>query len=230
MTPIVRRTKTTTARAPKQRIWDLPIRLFHWTLAALIGLSWWSAEEHKDALHLWSGMAILTLLLFRILWGFFGSSTARFSSFVRGPASVFAYLRGQWRGIGHTPLGALSVLALLLVLALQVGLGLVAQDEDGLMAGPLANLVGLSTSEAATELHESLFNILLALIALHIAAIAYYRLFRRKDLVTPMITGRGHTDTDDGMRPGKWWAALLCLVAAIALTRWIIAGAPPFGG
>ncbi|HEX7929290.1 MAG TPA: cytochrome b/b6 domain-containing protein, partial [Sphingomicrobium sp.] len=117
----------------KLPIWDLPVRLFHWVLVGLIAFAWWSAEYHYDDLHIWSGIAVLTLLIFRILWGFFGSSTARFANFVRGPRAVFGYLRGDWRGVGHNPLGALSVVALLGLVSLQVGLGLFASDEDGLM-------------------------------------------------------------------------------------------------
>lgn len=210
-------------------IWDLPIRLFHWLLVALIGLSWWSAENHFDDIHIWSGIAVLTLLLFRILWGFFGSSTARFASFVRGPKGVVGYLQGTWKGIGHNPLGALSVIALLGVVGIQVGLGLFASDEDGLMQGPLANLIGFDAQEAVAELHEDLFNVLLVLAALHVAAIIFYRM-RGKKLLRPMITGRGEIHGGiEPMRPGKWWAALLCLAVAIGISRWIIAGAPPFG-
>jgi cytochrome b len=213
----------------KLPIWDLPVRLFHWSLAGLIAFSWWSAEYHYDDLHIWSGMAVLTLLIFRFLWGLFGSSTARFANFVRGPRAVLGYLRGGWRGIGHNPLGALSVIALLGLVTLQVGLGLVASDEDGLMAGPLLRFVSDRTSEAATELHEELFNVLLAFIGLHVAAIVYYRL-RGKRLVRPMITGQGEAEPGvEPMRPGKWWAALLCFLIAIATTRWVIAGAPPLG-
>jgi cytochrome b len=213
----------------KARIWDLPTRLFHWTLVALVAFSWWTAEEHHDDLHIWSGLAVLTLLIFRILWGFFGSSTARFASFVRGPKAVFGYLQGSWRGIGHNPLGAMSVAALLALTGVQLGLGLVASDEDGLMQGPLAYLVSPETSEAAVELHDDLFNVLLALIAIHVAAIIFYR-FRGKDLLKPMITGNAEVDPGvEAMKPGKWWVALFCLAAAIAITRWVIAGAPPFG-
>ncbi|WP_395623834.1 cytochrome b/b6 domain-containing protein [Sphingomonas daechungensis] len=209
-------------------MWDLPTRLFHWTLAGLIAFSWWSAEYHHDDLHIWSGMGVLSLVLFRILWGIFGSSTARFANFVRGPRAVFDYLQGAWRGIGHNPLGALSVVALLGLVLLQVALGLFASDEDGLMQGPLANLVSMSASDTAKELHEGLFNVLLAFIGLHVAAIAFYK-WRGKPLLGAMITGKGETEPGvEPMRPGKWWAALLCLVAAIAITRWIIAGAPPF--
>lgn len=209
-------------------IWDLPTRLFHWVLAGLVGFSWWTAETHRDALHIWSGMAILTLLIFRILWGFAGSSTARFANFVRGPRAVLGYLRGEWRGIGHSPLGAISVIALLGLLIVQVGLGLISSDEDGLVEGPLAPLVSYATSDWAVDLHEDLFNILLAFIALHVGAILFYRL-RGKRLIGPMITGRGAVEPGvEPMRRGKVWVAILFLLIAIGVTRWIIAGAPPF--
>ena len=209
-------------------IWDLPTRLFHWLLVILIGFSWWTAEYHYDDLHIWSGIAVLSLLIFRILWGIVGSSTARFASFVRGPKAVLGYLQGSWRGIGHSPLGALSVVALLVMIGIQVGLGLFASDEDGIMQGPLARLVSIDAGDWAREWHEELFNVLLALIGLHVAAIVFYRL-RGKKLVGPMITGRGQLEPGvQPMRPGKWWAAVLCLVIAIGVTRWVIAGAPPF--
>ena len=169
----------------KVAIWDLPTRLFHWTLACLITFSWWCAEYHHDDWHIWSGLAVLSLLIFRLLWGFVGSSTARFANFVRGPRSVLGYLRGGWRGIGHTPLGALSVIALLALTALQVVLGLIASDEDGIMQGPLAGFVSIETSDAARDLHETLFNVLLGFIVLHVAAIAFYKL-RGKSLLKPM--------------------------------------------
>ena len=212
----------------KVPIWDLPTRMFHWVLAGLVGFSWWTAETHRDDLHIWSGVAILTLLIFRILWGFVGSSTARFANFVRGPRAVFGYLRGDWRGIGHNPLGAISVIALLGLLIVQVGLGLISSDEDGLVEGPLAPLVSYATSDWAVDLHEDLFNVLLVFIGLHVAAILFYRL-RGKGLIGPMVTGRGTVEPGmEPMRRGKTWIAILCLIAAIGITRWIIAGAPPF--
>ncbi len=142
------------------------------------------------AWHYRSGLAILALLLFRLVWGFVGSSTARFASFVRGPRAILDHLRGR-RGLalGHNPLGALNVLALLGAIAVQVGLGLFASDEDGLESGPLAHLIDVELSEEIAGLHESWFNVLAALIALHVAAILYYLLVRRKDLVSPMVTG-----------------------------------------
>jgi len=212
---------------PKQRVWDLPVRLTHWLLAALIAFSWWSVKNDHVDWHIWSGIAILTLLLFRLMWGFVGSSTARFANFVRGPKQVVRYLRGDWRGIGHSPLGALSILALFLVTAAQVGLGLFNEDDDGLFAGPLANFLSPDTTDKIRDLHETNFYILLGLIGLHVAAILYYRLVRGKKLTKPMITGRAANDASAGeMRPGKWWVALICLALAFAISRWVVAGAP----
>lgn len=213
----------------EQPVWDLPVRLVHWLLAGLIAFSWWSVKNHHTDWHIWSGCAVLTLLIFRLLWGFVGSSTARFASFVRGPRAVGADLRGRWSGIGHSPLGALSVLAIFLAVAVQVALGLVAEDEDGLYTGPLYRLVSTDTSDNARDLHELWFNVVLALIILHVAAIIYYRLRGRK-LTKAMITGRAALDPGmQPLRPGKWWAALICLALAIGTTRWVIAGVPPFG-
>ena len=212
-----------------ERVWDLPVRLVHWLLVVLIAFSWWSVHHHHTDWHIWSGCAILTLLIFRVLWGFFGSSTARFSTFVRGPRAVGDHMRGRWTGIGHNPLGALSVLALLVAVAAQVGLGLISQDEDGIYMGPLARLVSSNASDKARHIHELWFNAILALIALHLAAIVFYRLKGRK-LALPMITGRAAIERGiEPMRPGKWWVALICLGVGIGITRWIIAGVPPFG-
>lgn len=215
------------------RIWDVPTRLFHWLLVILIAFSWWSAEEEYLDWHIWSGFAVLGLLIFRLLWGVFGSSTARFAHFVRGPKAVLAYLKDMkgWRLVGHSPLGALSVLALLGAVAIQVGLGLFAVDEDGLYEGPFAQMVSLDRSEQLTDLHEDWFTVLQVLIGLHIAAILLYRLFLGKKLTGPMITGKGAASEGvEPMRRGRWWAALLCLAAALGATRWVMAGAPPFGG
>lgn len=226
MTFIVQRTNST---GQPTAVWDLPTRLFHWLLVVLVGLSWWSGENEELDLHLWLGMAVLGLILFRLLWGLFGSSTARFANFVRGPRAVRAYLRDirGWKAVGHNPLGALSVIALLLALAVQVGTGLFLTDEDGLVEGPLAHLVSFDTAEAMSEVHEAVFNVLLVLIGIHVAAILFYRLVLGKRLVGAMVTGRSGADPEaEPMRPGKTWVALICLVIAIAVTRWIIVGAP----
>ena len=210
-------------------MWDLPVRLVHWLLAVLIPFSWWSVHNNHTDWHIWSGIAILTLLVFRLLWGFFGSSTARFATFIRGPRGVVDYLRGRWIGIGHTPLGALSVVALLLAVLVQVSLGLISQDEDGLYFGPLATLVSSDTSDRARDIHEVWFNVILVLVVLHVGAIMFYRL-RGKMLTKPMITGRAVLDPRvQPMRPAKWWVALVCFAVAMGFSRWIVDGAPPFG-
>lgn len=207
----------------------MPIRLFHWLLASLILFSWWTVHHHHTDWHIWSGCAILSLLIFRFLWGFVGSSTARFSGFLRGPRALAAYVRGDWYGIGHSPLGAISVFALLAAVTIQVGLGLVAQDEDGIYMGPLARLVSSDHSDKARDFHAAWFNVLVGLILLHLAAIIFYRV-RGTGLTLPMITGKATVGEGiEPMRPGRWWAALLCILLAIGITRWVIAGAPHFG-
>ncbi|HXH51891.1 MAG TPA: cytochrome b/b6 domain-containing protein [Sphingomicrobium sp.] len=213
----------------KARVWDLPTRLFHWGIVLLIGLSWWSAQYQFEPWHFWSGYALLFLLLFRLLWGLVGSSTARFAAFVRGPADVIRYLRtGRWPLAGHSPLGALSVLAMLLALTLQVATGLIQIDSEDFVEGPLSPLVSFELAEAAHEIHEANFNILLALIGLHLAAILFYRLALGRRLVGPMVTGRA--ELEDGiqpMAPAPAWRAWACAAIAAALTLWIAAGAPP---
>ncbi|WP_338504833.1 cytochrome b/b6 domain-containing protein [Sphingomonas kaistensis] len=210
-------------------VWDVAVRLVHWSLVPLIAFSWWSAENGEIEWHIRSGLTILFLLLFRILWGMFGSSTARFRSFVRGPGKVRAYLRDPsgWRGVGHTPLGAMSVVALLGLMLLQVGFGLPLSDEDGVVSGPLNRLVSFDTAEWARDVHEILFNLLLALIALHVAAIIFYR-WKGRHLVGAMVTGRSKdypAGTPGMIRVGAGRLAL-CLVIAAAVSLWIANGVP----
>jgi len=218
--------------ASKQHVWDVATRLFNWSIVILVALAWWTGETEQEELHFYIGYAILTALIFRLLWGFVCSSTARFINFVKGPAAVLRYVRQRfsWPVAGHAPLGALSVLALMALLLFQTATGLLAGDQDGLNEGPLARFVSVEASDALRELHEEAFNVLLALVALHVAAILFYRVALGKNLLGPMITGRGKLDPGaEPMRPGKWWIALICLVIGIAITRWIIAGVPPFG-
>ena len=205
------------------RIWDAPTRLFHWAIVVLVALQWWTAEEERIELHVTLGLATLGLLLFRLTWGVVGGSTARFASFVRGPRAIFAYLRGRAGYVlGHNPLGALSVIGLLGALAAQVGLGLFASDEDGLYGGPFAHLIDPDLSEEIAELHEDLFDVLLVLIGLHVAAIVYYAWVKRDDLVTPMITGRREVPAGvEGLRAAPAWRPAVAALSAAALATWI---------
>ncbi len=205
------------------KVWDGPTRLFHWLLVLLIAGAWWTAEKGDLVWHYRIGSGLLGLLVFRLIWGFIGSSTARFSGFVRRPRAVLAYLRGRSpHAIGHNPLGALSVLALLGLTAVIVGLGLFASDEDGIFPGPLSHLVSYERSEQSAELHEDLFDFLLVLIAVHVAAILYYALFRRENLVGPMLTGaREVPDWVEPMRPAPAWRLALAVMLAAAAAVWI---------
>lgn len=178
------------------RIWDLPTRLFHWIVLLLVVFSVVTAEIGGNWLdwHMRSGYCILTLVLFRIMWGFAGSHHARFANFVRPPAAVFAYLRelrnrSAAAQTGHNPLGALSVIALLVALLLQTSTGLFANDDSTSTEGPLAKFVSNHTSNVLTAVHEVNQYLIYALVALHVAAIAYYYFAKRENLVTPMLTG-----------------------------------------
>lgn len=176
---------------PRTRVWDLPTRLFHWTLAALVIFSVVTIKLGGNWMewHFRSGYAILTLLLFRLLWGFAGSRYARFAIFVRGPRAVVDYLRGRLsHGAGHNPLGALSVLAMLALLLSQTGTGLFANDGS-YTEGPLAKFISGSLSNLLTSVHKASEYALYGLVGLHVAAIVYYAVARRERLVPAMVTG-----------------------------------------
>jgi len=138
------------APAPRIRVWDVPVRACHWLIVLFVAASWWTAETKRMDWHRYSGYVLLALATFRVYWGFFGSSTARFSQFVRGPRAVVSYLKGRWAVMpGHNPLGALSVLVLLGLLLSQIVLGLFAVDVDGIESGPLSTYVSFDTGRAA---------------------------------------------------------------------------------
>ena len=208
------------------RVWDTPTRLVHWLLVALLSLSWWSAAYHHMDYHRYSGSALLGVLAFRIYWGFFGSSTARFAQFVKGPRSVWSYLRSPetHSSPGHNPLGALSVILLLTLLLTQVGLGLFSIDIDGLESGPLSRFVSFEAGRACARLHHLGFLVLEYFIALHVAAIAFYALFKRENLIVPMITGRKTWPRQPLPRVdfGSPWQALVGLALAAGLVWWIV--------
>jgi cytochrome b len=174
----------------RQRIWDLPTRLFHWSLVGAIIVAVVTGKVGGNWIewHGRSGLFILGLIIFRVIWGFIGSPTARFANFVRGPRAIKAYLKGEWQGVGHNPLGALAVLGLLGLTAIQVFSGLFANDDIA-FAGPLAPLVSSELSGRITGAHVWLFNGLLAVAGLHVAAIVFYARVKKTNLVLPMVTG-----------------------------------------
>ncbi|MFQ3665396.1 MAG: cytochrome b/b6 domain-containing protein [Sphingomonadaceae bacterium] len=209
------------------RVWDLPTRLFHWTLVVLIGAMWLTGQDRNITLHTQLGAVLVGLLVFRLLWGVVGSETARFASFLKGPQKVLGYLRGRHRTrFGHNPLGGWSVAAILLVLAAQCVAGLFAHDVDGMESGPLSYLVAYETADAARIWHHRLFDVLLVLVALHISAVVYYLLGRGEDLVVPMISGRKELPEDVAPPArGSWLALGLSLLVAGLVIAWLLGGA-----
>ena len=201
------------------RLWDLPTRLFHWLLAGLVVASFVSGKIGGNAMdwHGKFGLAILGLLAFRLVWGFAGSTYARFVSFLPTPAKVLAYLRGQWRGVGHNPLGAFSVFGLLLLLAFQVGTGLFGNDDIA-FRGPLYELIGKDLSDRLTGLHKLSVNVLIALVTLHIVAIAFYVRVKKNDLIRPMLTGWKEVAPGEGASASGGGALPLAVALLVAVT------------
>jgi cytochrome b len=217
------------------RIWDLPTRLFHWLLAVCVAGSLVSVQLGGNAIawHFRFGYAILALVLFRVIWGWVGPRYARFASFPPDPAAAIASLRGAPHdGAGHNPLGAFSVYALLAALAFQAASGLFANDSI-MWDGPLKNLVSSETSDRITTLHRLNRFVLLGLIGLHLAAIAWHALRLRERLVRPMIDGDRRyppgaplpEPARDDARIRLVAAALLALCAA-AVAALLVLGRP----
>lgn len=212
------------------RVWDFPTRLFHWVLAAAVIGSVASAKIGGAAMawHFRLGYLVFGLLLFRLAWGLLGGRWSRFSSFLYGPAAVLRYLRGQPRAgerfdVGHNPLGALSVFALLLVLVVQVATGLMGDDEIA-SVGPLNRFVASATGLAATAWHKSWGQwLLLALVALHLAAIAFYA-WRRQNLVGPMFHGNKAlpAEVPGSADDGATRLRALALAAVCAAAVWLV--------
>ncbi|PSF13335.1 cytochrome B [Marinobacter fuscus] len=197
------------------RLWDLPTRLFHWLLlAAVLGAVLSVKVAGSMMWHERFGLAILGLLSFRVVWGFVGSTYARFGQFVQGPAAVAGYFRGQWRGVGHNPLGALSVLALLGLFGFQAVTGLFANDDIA-FNGPLYSLVTSSGSDTASSWHRLTEWFLYGLVALHILAVGFYSHVRKDNLVRPMITGR--KDVADEQAQSARGGGPLAFVVAVAV-------------
>lgn len=206
------------------RVWDLPTRLFHWALLGGVVALFVSGKVGGNAMdwHVRLGLAAGALIAFRLVWGLVGGRWSRFASFVRGPVTVWRYLRGQLPApAGHNPLGALSVLALLAVLALQVATGLVADDEIATV-GPLNALVPENWASWGTRWHKGPGQtLLLVLVGLHVAAIGFHGLVKKHNLVRPMLTGDQALPADT---PPSRDSALTRL-AALLLLGLCVAGA-----
>jgi len=221
------------ATARPVRVWDLPTRLFHWSLAACVIGAVVSAKIGGNAMtwHFRLGEAVFALLLFRLLWGLVGGHWSRFARFIYGPGALWRYLKGrarpgEWLDVGHSPLGALSVFAILAVLAVQVGTGLVADDEIA-NVGPLNRFVATDTGLAATGWHKAWGQwLVLGLIGLHLLALTVYAL-RGRLLVGAMVHGDKSLPPDvpaaaDGARQRGLALILFGISAAVV---WAVVGA-----
>lgn len=208
--------------------WDAPTRIFKWLLVLLVVDGWVSNKYGADFTnwHKWNGYAVLVLIVFRLIWGFVGGSTARFSAFVAGPITGLAYLRGLVTGrpskyLGHNPLGGWMILALLAIVAAQGLTGLFAADEDRLIIeGPLAKTVTDAAVDFAARWHHRIFDAIEILALVHIAANVLYALVKRDPLISAMVTGAKPAEPYADMpaaTPGSWGRAALCLVAAVII-------------
>lgn len=210
-----------TAHVTRIRLWDLPVRIFHWSLVIAVLVAFVTAKLGGDWMdwHGRAGLAIVGLVTFRLVWGIVGSTHARFLSFAPTPARLRAYLTGRWHGIGHNPLGALSVFGLLGLLAMQAGTGLFANDDIA-FDGPLSGLVEKARSDSLTGLHHQLSDVLLVLLGLHILAIAFYLIVKKTNLVKPMITGWKHARIRSAPKTqgGSPLGLVIALLVAVAVT------------
>jgi len=217
------------AGARRVLLWDLPLRVFHWSLVAAVTTAVVTGELGGAWMpwHGRAGLAIVGLLVFRVVWGVVGSATSRFAQFAPTPARVLAYLRGRWRGVGHNPLGALSVFALLALLSAQAATGLFGNDDIA-FAGPLNHLVDDGLGARATGWHRLLADGLFVLLALHLLAIAFHVVVRRHRLIRPMITGLQDVEPGTplpGPARGLGRFGLLAAVSLAAVAVLALAGA-----
>lgn len=209
-------------------VWDIPTRLFHWSIVLLLFISWLSADQGFMTVHLWSGSALLALLLFRIGWGIVGSTTSRFRDFIHPPRKIAGYLKAMASGekplhAGHNPAGGLMVAILIAVLLAQALTGLLANDGMH-FSGPFANWVSEEGSAQATTLHRMIFNVILLLIWCHIVAVGFYLFVKGDNLVRPMFTGKKpHTHVPAGLQIKftRLYIALLLLILTVGVVAWI---------
>ena len=211
------------------KLWDAPVRCFHWLLATLVVAAFATGLTGGN-LMVWHGRigaAIAALIAFRLIWGIVGSSYARFAHFVSGPGTILAYLRGRWHGVGHNPLGALSVVGMLAVLTAQVLTGLPSSDDIAFQ-GPYNILVSKDTEQLAVYWHKRIYWLLGLLIVLHLGAIAYYTRIKRDNLLTPMVTGKKELPADHPAQDARGGGplALIVALAFAAGTGWAATGGP----
>ena len=216
----------------KRLVWDLPLRLFHWILVlSLIG-SWVTAELGFDwmQIHMYLGYGTIGLIVFRLIWGFIGPRHARFASFIAGPSGIWRYARGLAAGtmiqtVGHNPLGGISVIVMLVLVGFQAATGLFASD-DIVWSGPYNSAVSGATADRLTSLHHLNFNFILAAVALHIMAIAFYFLFKKQNLVPAMLHGKKVVPEHEAISRSEIIKAVIVIAISAGLVFWLISAAP----
>jgi cytochrome b len=219
--------------ATSVKVWDFPVRIIHWGLALSVFGAWLTRELEGDwfAWHTRCGYAVLVLVLTRIVWGLIGTRYARFADFVRGPLTVAKYIKeisrssGDSRYLGHNPLGALMIIALLTMLLMQAVTGLFANDQI-FETGPLFGYVSVAVSDQLTTWHKQIFDLLWIAILVHIAAALFYLWVLGQNLILPLLTGRKSGAADQGIRSSRTaWAVLIALVIGAAL--WVLVRTAP---
>jgi len=218
--------------AQKHLIWDLPLRIFHWSFACTILAAWYTSEQEGELieLHMQLGYVALGLLIFRVSWGIIGPKHARFSQFIPTPKKLMSYLKNAHKAdnshinAGHNPLGALMVLVMIVLVSLQAISGLFIND-DIFSAGPYYGSLGKDVEKLMSFLHHNTFNFMIAAIALHIAAVAYYWRVKKQNLVLPMITGKKSAELvneADVIPHSKIILAILIAIACSAFVYWLV--------
>ncbi len=207
------------------KVWDLVIRVFHWLLAINILVMLVSAKLENFDVHITAGKIVVILMLIRIVWGFIGSSNARFSALVFKPKAYFDYIRTLLErkpgySVAHSPIGSLAVIALLLAVAVQATTGLFAADVDGLIEGPFAYYVSYELSRYASEIHVTHIDWLITVIVVHIGANLFYYFYKRDNLIKPMITGQRLIPKENLNHPPRLaspWKGFLVAIAVAAI-------------
>ena len=209
------------------RVWDIPTRIFHWTLVVCIGLMYYTATSGHMQWHLYIGLFLLFLMIFRIIWGFLGSETARFRNFIKGPKAIKNYITGHFsenEQPGHNPLGALMVIALITLVILQIVTGLFSADENsyGVFDGYLKHLISDGAATTIVRIHKNLFWIIIGFACVHVISIFLYAIIKRIDLVLPMITGYKKIEGDTpNLKFASKELLLIVLVVSVSLTYFI---------
>ena len=217
----------------KNLVWDIPVRLFHWLLVLCLLGQWLTTEVLEDAMniHFYIGYFTLGLIIFRLIWGFVGTKYAKFNSFILGPNAMLSYLRSFTSKhknftIGHNPVGGLLLPAVLILVGLQAISGLFTSD-DIVSAGPYYDSANSAIQEWMQWLHHNIFDLLIALIVVHLLAIAWYRWALKHDLVTPMFTGQKAVKASKAITHSKLVQALLLAIFIGVFVYWLVEINPP---